>query len=204
VSALQIISLMAKENVITKDSFDALLSWLDGNRDSAGQKYEKIRTRLISIFRRRGCFEAEELADETISRVTVKVSHIAGNYVGEPALYFYGVADNVHREWLKKQKKVNHLEFVEREDYGATHPGGQNPQGEVDFQCLESCLGALSKDQRALIIEYYQGEKREKIERRKELGKQLGISEAALQIRASRIRATLRGCVERCVAAGNA
>jgi RNA polymerase sigma factor (sigma-70 family) len=190
---------MAKESTITKDSFDALLFWLDCNRDSAGQKYEKIRTRLIRIFNGRGCFEAEELADETISRVTLKLSQIVENYSGEPALYFYGVADNIYREWLKKQKKVSHQEFVETDDYGLIHHDGQEAEREVDYQCLESCLGTLPERQRELIIEYYQGEKREKIEHRKQLSKQLGISDTALQIRASRIRSNLRDCVERCV-----
>ena len=191
---------MAKENVITKDSFDALLIWLDRNRDSAGQKYEKIRTRLIRIFNRRGCFEAEELADETISRVTLKLSQIAGNYTGEPALYFYGVGDNIYREWLKKQKKISHLDFVEKDDYGLIHRDGQDADREVDYQCLESCLGTLPERNREIIIKYYQGEKREKIENRKKLGKELGISDRALQIRSSRIRANLRECIERCVA----
>ncbi|HEY0047746.1 MAG TPA: hypothetical protein VGB68_00565, partial [Pyrinomonadaceae bacterium] len=63
---------MDKENVINQENFDVLLNWLDRNREIAGQKYEKIRRRLIRIFLGRGCFEAEELADETINRVTRK------------------------------------------------------------------------------------------------------------------------------------
>jgi RNA polymerase sigma factor (sigma-70 family) len=195
---------MSDKNVITQDSFDALLLWLDRNRDTAGQKYEKIRTRLIQIFNRRGCFQAEELADETISRVTGKVLEIAENYTGEPALYFYGVADNIYREWLKKQKKINHQEFVETDNYGLIHQEGQDAEPEVEYQCLENCLGKLAEHHREIIIEYYQGEKREKIERRKQLGRRLDISNAALQIRASRIRANLRECVETCVAEKNA
>lgn len=195
---------MPKENVITKDSFDALLLWLDRNRDSAGQKYEKIRTRLIRIFNGRGCYEAEELADETISRVTFKISEIAASYTGEPALYFYGVANNIYREWLKKQKKINRQEFVETDNYGLIHRDGHDSEGDIEYRCLESCLGTLAEYQRAMIIEYYQGEKREKIERRKQLRERLGISDSALQIRASRIRAGLRDCVENCVAENNA
>jgi len=194
---------MPEKNVITQDSFDALLLWLDRNRDSAGQKYEKIRTRLIRIFNHRGCFEAEELADETISRVTVKLSQIAETYTGEPALYFYGVADKIYREWLKNRKKVNHREFVETDDYGLLHEDGQAAEREIEFQCLESCFGLLNEHQREIIIEYYQGEKRKKIEHRKQLGKKLGISDSALQIRTSRIRANLRKCVERCVTEKN-
>lgn len=92
-----------KENTITQESFDTLLGWLDHNREIAGQKYEKIRQRLIRIFAGRGCFEAEELADETINRVTLKLPQFVETYIGEPALYFYGVADKIHHEWLGKQ-----------------------------------------------------------------------------------------------------
>lgn len=194
---------MAKENVITKDSFDALLYWLDRNRDSAGRKYEKIRTRLIRIFNRRGCFEAEELADETILRVTGKILEIAENYTGEPALYFYGVADNVYREWLKKRKKASYRKFIETDHYGLIHRDAQDADREVEYQCMENCLGTLGEHQRAIIIEYYQGEKSEKIKLRKQLRERLGISDTALQIRTSRIRANLRDCVERCVAEKN-
>ncbi len=96
---------MVKKNGVTQEDFDALLSWFDLNREVAAQKYERIRQRLIHIFTGRGCFEAEELTDETINRVTLKLPQVIENYVGEPALYFYGVANHIFQEWLRKQKK---------------------------------------------------------------------------------------------------
>jgi hypothetical protein len=41
---------MKKEWVLTKESFEALLAWLDANPEAAAIKYEQIRTRLIKIF----------------------------------------------------------------------------------------------------------------------------------------------------------
>ena len=67
---------MNKNWLLTKEAFDALLGWLDPNREVAGQKYEVIRRRLITIFSCRGCAEAEDLADETINRVASKLSAI--------------------------------------------------------------------------------------------------------------------------------
>ena len=58
---------------LTKEEFDELLSWLDTDPDRAGEKYEAIRHRLITIFLNRQCYEAEDLADETINRVAKKV-----------------------------------------------------------------------------------------------------------------------------------
>ena len=67
---------MKKEWVITQEAFDGLLAWLDPDRDRAAHKYETVRTRLIKIFSCRGCGVADDLADETINRVTAKLSEI--------------------------------------------------------------------------------------------------------------------------------
>src|SRR6185369_14624999 len=54
---------------IDNESFDALLAWLDPDREIAGQKYEVIRAGLIRIFVSKGFSDAEDLADETINGV---------------------------------------------------------------------------------------------------------------------------------------
>ena len=94
---------MNKEWVLTQESFDALLAWLDPNRELAGRKYEDIRTRLVKIFSCRGCYEPEDLADETINRVTSKLKDIESSFIGERARYFYGVANKVHLEYLRRK-----------------------------------------------------------------------------------------------------
>src|ERR1041384_8582247 len=90
---------MDKNWALTQDAFDDLLNWLDPNRDLAGQKYEDIRRRLIKIFSCRGCAEPEDLADETINRVTSKLPAIEADFVGDPSRYFYGVANKVNLEY---------------------------------------------------------------------------------------------------------
>jgi RNA polymerase sigma factor (sigma-70 family) len=191
---------MAKDNIVTQENFEVLLSWLDQNRESAGQRYEKIRARLIRIFIGRGCFEAEQLADETINRVTQKLSQVIESYAGgEPALYFYGVADKIHLEWLRKQKKIKQIPFSETDGTR----GGEVESAEAEYECLESCLETLPEAYRRLIVEYYRKEKSAKIENRRKLAQQLKISTNALQIKASRIRTELRECVQKCVAGRN-
>jgi len=46
-----------------------------------------------------------------------------------------------------------------------------------------------------LILRYYQGEQRAKIENRRALAERLGLTINALRIRASRIRSRLEACV---------
>src|SRR5262249_5458704 len=66
---------------------------------------------------------------------------------------------------------------------------------ERQLACLDRCLQGLRPEQRELVIEYYRDSRREKIERRQNLAKRLGITMNALAIRASRIRAILETCV---------
>jgi DNA-directed RNA polymerase specialized sigma24 family protein len=179
---------MNKEWVITQEAFDGLLAWLDPDRDRAAQKYEAVRTRLIKIFSCRGCGEADDLADETINRVIAKLQDIVDNYVGDPALYFYGVANKVYLEYLRRRPVVEAPPLRESSD-----------DIEAEYACLEKCMGQLPQESRRLVLEYYQDEKRAKIERRRKLAEELGIAVNALRIRAHRIRQQLQQCVQVCV-----
>lgn len=165
-----------------------MLFWLDPDREQAGRKYETIRTRLIKIFTCRGCHEAEDLADETINRVILKAEQLAPSYVGDPALYFYGVANNVHHEYLRRKTPQ-------------APPLSHEPSEELErsFECLEKCMRNLSPENRELILEYYREERRAKIDRRKRLADKMGIALNALRLRAHRIRESLYVCVQNCL-----
>ena len=52
-----------KDWVLTQGAFDKMLAWLDTDRNLAGEKYEKLRIKLIKIFTCRGCDSPEDLAD---------------------------------------------------------------------------------------------------------------------------------------------
>jgi DNA-directed RNA polymerase specialized sigma24 family protein len=159
------------------------------NRELAGKKYEEIRNRLIMIFTCRGCYEAEELADETINRVTRRVPDIAATYTGDQALYFYGVAHKVHSEYLRKRSAQPPPPSVEKSE-----------EDEARYDCLEGCMMSLTKDNRELLLNYYQEEKQAKIKARKELAERLNIPLNAIRIRAFRLRERLRTCVLECLA----
>ena len=165
---------MKKGWVLTQEQFDTLLDWLDLDRERAGHKYETIRLKLVKIFTSRGCPQAEELADETINRVASKVSEIIDKWVGDPALYFFKVAQYVLAEWRPKVK----------------------PR-----ECLLRCLEVLRISERTLVVDYYEQQGPAKIKQHQQMATALGIAINALRIRACRIRRTLRRCVQECVAA---
>jgi len=179
---------MKKDWDFSQEAFDQLLSWLNPDREEAGRKYEEIRRRLIKIFTCRGCMTSEDLADDTINRVTKKVPEIAPTYAGDPALYFLGVAHNVCLEYFRKKPEPD--------------PPPQRDESERKEQldeCLEQCMQRLTSKNRELILEYYHEEKHSKIDHRKELAQKLGIALNALRIQACRIRAGLQECVFECV-----
>jgi len=91
-----------KLQALKQEDFERLLRWLDSDPDRAGELYEKIRWRLIAILASRACRIPEELADETIDRVAGRVADICDSYIGDKEIYFLGVMNNVHHEYLKR------------------------------------------------------------------------------------------------------
>lgn len=175
---------------LTQEAFDSLLQWLDQDRQLAGEKYEKIRSRLIKIFSCRGCWPPEELADETINRVARKTGEISPGYQGDPALYFYGVAHKLLLEYFKKRPVVRPLPSLSDNDENV----------DLKYDCLQKCLEDLPFDCRDLIMEYYCVDEKGAKKWRKALAQRLGIGLNALWIRAHRIRESLRHCMNQCLA----
>lgn len=176
---------------ITEEQFAELLSWLDEDPDRAALKYEAIRRKLITIFLGRQCYEAEDLADDTINRVARKVSEIRKNYVGDPARYFYGVARHIFQEYLSKLNKIQHLP--------PQPPVDSLEEWEPYLKCLDECLETLDTSSRHLILEYYREQKHAKIVSHKVLRESLNLKAGALRARICRIRSKLEKCVMACL-----
>ncbi len=177
-----------KLHTLTQEDFDRLLSWLNPDPELAGLAYEKIRWRLAAILASRGCATPDELADETIDRVARRVIDIQDSYAGDQSIYFLGVMNNVHHEYLKRPPlprpaaRDDDLEAEER-----TH------------LCLDKCLDKLTANSRQMIERYYSANKQAKIDLRKRIAAELGISLSTLRLRALRIREKLQACIEQCL-----
>jgi DNA-directed RNA polymerase specialized sigma24 family protein len=180
---------------LTQEAFDQLLIALGGgDRDGGSEKYLEIRTNLTRFFEWRACPFPEDHADETINRMAKKVAE--GEEILNPAGYAMGVARLVVLEIVKGRQ---------REQSALTEIGHQSKAYEVEdngegrLTCLRNCLQTLSADNRELILQYYQGEKSEKIQNRKKLMERLGVPVNTLRMRALRLRERLQSCVEACL-----
>ena len=138
----------------------------------------------------KGFSDAEDLADETINRVTKKLPEIQGTYVGEPARYFHGVARYIIREMMR------------RKEVAVEEVPGVTAEAEVhsdEYDCLQKCLRFLPSDRRELILDYYVYDGRDKIAQHRRMASELGITEGALRGRAHQVRGNLEKCIKQCV-----
>ena len=196
---------------LTQTDFDRLLKWLNADRELAGLLYERIRWRLVTILAARGCALAEELADETIDRVARRVADIEQAYVGDKSIYFLGVMNNVHHEYLRRPVTPGVSEPPAVAGRSVVRPSSgwltvrlieadqDVDQRERVHLCLDNCLSTLAPFSRQLIERYYAADKRAKIDLRKVLARELGIKPATLRLRALRIREKLQVCIGSCL-----
>ena len=195
---------MKKDWTPTQTAFRQFLDWLDEGVASGGEKYLEMRRRLVFYFDRKNCLASDELADETLSRVAQKLEE-KGSITGmSPAHYCYVVAKFVFLENLRQAKRgqsgLNELAQARLSSGGSLNSKDTAAMQSRErlHDCLDSCLAKLSLADRDLILEYYRGEQRAKIERRSQLAARLGVSMNALTIRACRIRYKLEECMKAC------
>ena len=178
---------MSKKEPPDQEAFDKLLAWLDSDRDKAAEIYQRIYSRIVRTYSAKGCWEAEDIADETFNVVASRIDELIGTYKGDPALYFYGVAKNVYREWIKKNR------------VRVPPPVVDNSEIERRCNCLEECLKKLNSEDAKLVVQYYEGEKQARIANRKKMADELGSSVNALRIRICHLLVRLRPCIEECL-----
>ncbi len=198
-----------KNWIPTQGTFRQFLDWLDEGSGSGGEKYLELRRRLVLYFDRKNCLTADELADETLSRVAQKFQEKGEITNLSPAHYCYVTAKFVFLEYTRRpehsQKSLEEFSAsgtAAGELAAAAPADSESADKERTLDCLERCLKKLAPDESGLILEYYQGEQREKILSRRQIAEKLGVSANALTIRACRIRNKLEACVHSCCEKG--
>ena len=193
-----------EEWTLTPGSLQRLLNWLDGGVSSDGQTYVEVRRRLREFFQRKNCRTPDDLADETLTRVARRLEEEGITLAETPARYCYIVARFVFLEHLREIKA--HPMVGDGSGGVRLQTSGQSTEDAAEaargretlLACLEKCVEALDSLNRRIITRYYIGSERVKIDNRRALAENLGLSVNALTIRACRIRTRLEACVRRC------
>ncbi len=186
---------------LTREALNALLARLGCDRDEAARRYQRIHLKLVRLFAWRGCSEPEDLADETLDRVARKLEGGVTIPMDDPYRYISGVA---YRLFLEKMRTSKRQQQLKREYQLHAERELAPLVEEVSSQrltCLRRCLGTLEKEDRQLVLSYHEGERGERISRRKTMAHDLGMSANALQVRVCRLRQRLQGCTDRCLMA---
>lgn len=199
-------SYMAKERLSRDPStspgaFRQFLHWLDDGADSRGERYLEMRRRLVAYFDRKNCVAPDDLADETLNRVARRLEEEGAITGTAPAQYCYITAKFVFLEYLREGAR-SHTSLQEMSPVEAEAVLGAVPVADDEAihkerlsGWLEDCLSRLASTDRELILDYYQGEQRTKIDGRRVLATRLHLSVNALSIKACRIRNKLELCV---------
>lgn len=172
-------------------AFERFLYCLGPDPETAGQKYESIRARLITMFQARRCVFAEDLADATFERVARKLNELTTELNGDPVRYFYGVAKKVYLEYQHEIVTV-HLrsECLLRTTTNDQASAG-DPELENMLKQLDEALDTIPKSDRELILRYYTGNGPDKINHRRAMAEQCGGLNA-LRVRVFRIRREIK------------
>lgn len=196
----------SRQKELTQAGFDALLAALHQDRERAAEQYEHIRRALVTFFAFRGAVTVDELADEAINRVALRLSEGAQIFADNPASYFLGVARNVWRETLASKVGTESLDGMQAEQI----PDPDNPLASLlrqeqsqfkaqQFACLEHCLTHLTAQERELMVEYYEGTGSARIAHRQQLAEQSGISLKTLRNKTTLLRNRLANCARKCL-----
>jgi len=180
---------------LDEKSFDALLNYLDADRERAGEKYEKIRQKLLSFFRGRGCWNDAELADDTIDRVSRRIGE--GEDVRDLMSFILGFARKVASEHYGKTRQAKPVPLHEISEL--EQPSDVYTQKELEddrrLRCIERCIKRLRPDDRELILQWHQFDKAKKIESKERLAGLRTVSLGTLRTQACRARQRLRKLV---------
>jgi DNA-directed RNA polymerase specialized sigma24 family protein len=191
---------------LTQTAFNKLLAWMDEETDSGGENYLETRRRLVSYFDRKNCVAPDELADETLNRVARRLEEEGSITDATPAQYCYITAKFVFLEYLRRTERsevsLDQLPVSNRKSFSTAATLEREEEAESRerrMNCLDRCMQKLDKESREIIIQYYRGDGRAKIENRRAMAQALGITVNALSIRACRVRDKLEDCVSKCL-----
>lgn len=174
------------------DPYSLFLSLLSPDRDVAENKFRDIRRRLARMLDFRGCACSYELADDAILDFVCHLQNRDRPFEGDPIAYLNTVAYNLYLKYLEEQ-------LLPLPDNISEQPQAEEEDKEQHHKCLDQCLDKLSEKDHNLILKYYRWDKQAKIDFRKELAEELGISVNALRIKVYHIRKALRACIEECL-----
>jgi DNA-directed RNA polymerase specialized sigma24 family protein len=197
---------LSKDWQPTQEDFDQFLIWLNPDRDLAGERYERIHRMLTTSFAVRWRGDAQNLADETLTRVIRQVV-VEKKNVDNAEAYCRGVAKIVLLESFRKLQKENAIsvEMLTLGEVPVAPPhqeereaAAEDAQYESYLEAFRRCLKELPRPEREMVIKYYDGSKEGELKKRRlKLARRLNLKIGNLRSRMVRRREQLRKCIKK-------
>lgn len=184
---------------LSPEAWTIFLKRLDEDSEKAGHIYETLRSRLITIFRCRGVIDPPGLADEAIDRI---VKGLEREEIRDVFAYAAAVARYVASEAFRRPPPVS-LADVQEPRQNQSSDDSSEREADLRLDCLEKCTATLNESDRNLISNWYKNEKSQKVEDKRRLAANLGITVETLRVRAYRVREHIRTCVIECMSNRN-
>jgi len=179
---------------LTATGLARVLAQLGTDPERSAAAFESLRLALIRFFGWRGASFPDERADETLDRLAARLDR--GEAVADLRAFALGIARNVLLEqWRRSASRPVHIDEAAMDALAQRAAPEDGPW----LPCLARCLDCLPPESRGLVLSYYEGAGRPKIENRVRLAAGLGINEAALRSRVQRLRDNLERCISTCV-----
>jgi RNA polymerase sigma factor (sigma-70 family) len=187
------------------DGYTAILSLFAEDKD---KQFNLLRLKLVRFFEIQGVStEAEDFADEAISRVAEKLSEGVKIENSEPFFYFRGVAVNILREHRRSGKKTISLEDTVNKNFisNDTNPDEIEKRRESlnlkerKLDCLQKTLQILPLENRELFLQYHRESNTSREVMRAEIAKKMKIDVTALRNRVTRLRKKIEQLVLECL-----
>lgn len=177
--------------------FEAVLMWLDPDRDRAAESRVLIHRRLTSYFERNHCPDAEELADQTFDRVGKLLLEGKSVPSQNQEAYLRRVGFHILQEYRRKHRAIDPLpdNFEQRDPDTLPGDTSERLKKERLHKCLDECLKDLETESRIMLLEYYSEDKTLKIDIRDRMATRLGIASGVLRNRIWRLRNNLHDCI---------
>lgn len=151
---------------------------LDQDEAAAEEKYRELFEKLVKFFEWRRCHPADEKAQETLFRGLKRIADGADVFAQDPGGYFYGIAKFIQLETWSKAEPANEL------DPDAVASPLPHPARQAEARILlQQGLSALSPAKQKLLLQYLNGDQRD----REAMARQLGMTANNLRVTTHRL-----------------
>lgn len=192
-----IVEAPAKDASFSAEGFASLLAKLGDTPREAGERYERLRSKLIFFFARRQLPLPEDLADDAMDCLGRRLSE--GLDISSVDAFALGIARHIAQEQVTIANQTRTVDTAFFDDIPAFSLTSSEKERIVNLdqriEAFERCMRRLPSREIQLLKSYYLDSPGDRVSVRLSLAKRMAISQGTLRQRVFLIRRSLVECV---------